>query len=484
MAFDTSETLAQTEFGDELLPGTTLFHGTYKITRFINSGGFGITYLATDSLGRDVVIKECFSSTFCRRSQTRVRARSSGTRDHMGKIVKSFLNEAQSLATLKHPNIVGVHQVFEDNDTAYMAMDFIKGHDLLEIIEENRAELTPEIIVRMTARLISAVGYIHDNQLLHCDISPDNIFVTPDGEPILIDFGAARRTAAGATEKYSGLSVVKDGYSPHELYTAGGNSGRWSDIYALAASLYHAIAKVAPPNCQSRLAAMAEKRPDLCKPLAGSVVGYPPGFLETIDRAMSVLPAARFQTAADWLKALPQAESRADRKVVLVRRVVPAPAEIAAKPQVLHEVVPVAVARPVAVAPAPHVQPSLRPRRPTTRVAEVDLSGLRRMSGFRGGCLMDSLSGQVLAREAGTGDAEGSIRSTLAVARANLQAMAELGPDQAVEDIQIAMGREFHLLRPLDGAPRYLVCVTLDREAANLGLARIQLRRVTQSVRL
>ena len=167
-----------------------------------------------------------------------------------------------------------------------------------------------------------------------------------------------------------------------------------------------------------------------------------------------------------------------------MRRVVPAPAEIAAKPQVLHEVVPVAVARPVAVAPAPHVQPSLRPRRPTTRVAEVDLSGLRRMSGFRGGCLMDSLSGQVLAREAGTGDAEGSIRSTLAVARANLQAMAELGPDQAVEDIQIAMGREFHLLRPLDGAPRYLVCVTLDREAANLGLARIQLRRVTQSVRL
>ena len=489
MAFDTSETLAQTEFGDELLPGTTLFHGTYKITRFINSGGFGITYLATDSLGREVVIKECFSSTFCRRSQTRVRARSSGTRDHMGKIVKSFLNEAQSLATLKHPNIVGVHQVFEDNDTAYMAMDYIKGHDLLEIIEENRAELTPEMIVRMTGKLISAVGYIHDNQLLHCDISPDNIFVTPDGGPILIDFGAARRTATGAVEKYSGLSVVKDGYSPHELYTAGGNSGRWSDLYALAASLYHAIAKVAPPNCQSRLAAMAEKRPDLCKPLAGSVVGYPVGFLEAIDRAMAVVPAARFQTAADWLKALPQAESRADRKVVLVRRVVPAPAEptlaeTAAKPRILPEVLPVAVARPVAVAPAPQAQPMLRPRRPTTRVAEVDLSGLRRISGFRGGCLMDSLSGQVMAREAGIGDVDGAIRSTLAVARANLQAMAELGPDQAVEDIQIAMGQEFHLLRPLDGAPRYLVCVTLQRDAANLGLARIQLRRVAQSVRL
>ncbi len=125
MAFDTSEPLARTDFGDELLPGTVLFHGTFRITRFINSGGFGITYLAQDSLGRDVVIKECFSSTFCRRAQTRVRARSLGTRDHMARIVKSFLNEARALASLKHPNIVGVHQVFEDNDTAYMALDYI-----------------------------------------------------------------------------------------------------------------------------------------------------------------------------------------------------------------------------------------------------------------------------------------------------------------------------------------------------------------------
>lgn len=491
MAFDTSEILAQSDFGDELLPGTTLFHGSYKITRFINSGGFGITYQATDSLGRDVVIKECFSSTFCRRLQTRVRARSSGTRDHMSKIVRSFLNEAQSLARLKHPNIVGVHQVFEDNDTAYMAMDYIRGHDLLDIIDHNRAELSPDLIVRMTGKLISAVGYIHDNQLLHCDISPDNIFVTPAGEPILIDFGAARRTAAGAVEKYSGLAVVKDGYSPHELYTAGGNSGRWSDIYALAASLYHAIAGVAPTNCQSRLAAMAEKRPDPCKPLAGTVEGYPKGFLEAIDKAMAVMPAARFQTAADWLKMMPQAEARADRKVVLVRRVIPALAEAAVRPvsepvaqqAVVVPMVPKAVKlRAVETPVVP--QPPLRPRRPTTRVAEVDLSGLRRIAGFQAGCLVDSLSGQVMAREAGDGDSEASIRATLAVAKANLQAMTELGTEDAIEDIQLALGRQFHLLQPLRGAPRYLVCLTLDRDAANPGMARFQLRRVAAAIRL
>ncbi|MCU0902492.1 MAG: serine/threonine protein kinase [Tabrizicola sp.] len=475
MAFDTSETLAQTDFGDELLPGTTLFHGTYRITRFINSGGFGITYLAQDSLGRDVVIKECFSSTFCRRAKTRVRARSQGTREHMSRIVKSFLNEAQSLAQLKHPNIVGVHQVFEDNDTAYMAMDYIRGHDLLEIIDEKRADLSPDLIVRMAGKLVAAVGYIHDNQLLHCDISPDNIFVTPAGEPILIDFGAARRTAAGAAEKYSGLSVVKDGYSPHELYTAGGNSGPWSDIYALAASLYNAITGKPPANCQARLAALAEKRPDPLQPLTGSVAGYPKGFLETIDRAMAVMPSARFQSAADWLKALPQPENRGDRKVVLVRRVVPAAPEPSVR---IAEGAQAQTAAPVA-APLP-----LRPRRPTTRVAEVDLSGLRRISGFLGGCLVDGLSGFVMAGEPGSDDDEATTRASVAVAQANVQALGGLGSTEAVDDIQIAVGRKLHLIRPLDSAPRMFVCVALDKEAANPHLARVQLRRVAQAVRL
>jgi tRNA A-37 threonylcarbamoyl transferase component Bud32 len=478
MAFDTSEPLAQTDFGDELVPGTTLFHGQYQITRFINSGGFGITYLAKDNLDRDVVIKECFSSTFCRRAETRVRARSQGSREHMSRIVKSFLNEAQSLARLKHPNIVGVHQVFEDNDTAYMVLDYIKGYDLLEIIDEKRADLSPDLIVRMAAKLIAAVGYIHDKGLLHCDISPDNVFVTPDGAPVLIDFGAVRRTAAtGATEKYSGLSVVKDGYSPHELYTLGGNSGPWSDLYGLAATLYNAITGAAPVNCQMRLAALAEKRADPCERLAGSVAGYPEGFLETIDRAMAVMPSARFQSAADWLKALPQLEPRADRKVVLVRRVVPAPAT-----EPVQATPPVQAINP---APAPvSAAVPFRPRRPTTRVAEVDLSGLRRITGFLGGCLVDGLSGVVMAGEPGQEADEATTQASVAVARANLLALDGLPSAEAVDDIQIALGRKLHLMRPVDCAPRMFVCVALDKDTANPHLARVQLRRVAQAVRL
>jgi serine/threonine protein kinase len=473
MAFDTSETLNRSDFSDELLPGTSLFHGQYRITRFINSGGFGITYLAKDSLDRDVVIKECFSSTFCRRTETRVRARSQGTRDHMSKIVKSFLNEARSLATLKHPNIVGVHQVFEDNDTAYMAMDYIRGHDLLEIIDDRKGELSPGQIVAMAAKLVSAIGYIHASDLLHCDISPDNIFVNQDGEPILIDFGAARRSAAGEAQRYSGLSVVKDGYSPHELYASGGNSGPWSDIYSLAASLYHAITGEAPENCQTRLGAMAEKRPDPCKPLAGSVAGYPRGFLESIDRAMAVVPAARFQTAADWLKCLPQlAERDDDRKVVLLRRAIPT--AMVAFPNNVQRLPSMYAARPFPV----------RPQRPTTRVNHIDISGLRRISGFIGGWLVDCETGFVISGEGGEGEHEATKRLAIDVARANMRALGARRRDDPVDDIQISLGRQIHLIRPLDASPKMCLCVVLDTDLANPGLARVQLRRVEQSLRV
>jgi serine/threonine protein kinase len=468
MALDTSDTLARSDYSDELLPGTSLFHGQYRITRFINSGGFGITYLAKDSLDRDVVIKECFSSAFCRRTETRVRARSLGTREHLSKIVKSFLNEARSLASLNHPNIVGVHQVFEENDTAYMAMDYIRGQDLLEIIDEGRQLLTPDQIVGIAGKLVSALGYMHGKGLLHCDISPDNIFLTEAGEPILIDFGAARKSAAGEAAKYSGLSVVKDGYSPHELYTAGGNSGAWSDLYALAASLHHAITGIAPVNCQTRLGAMAEKRTDPLKPLAGTVAGYPRGFLESLDRAMAVMPAARFQTAAEWQACLPKTE---DRKVVLLRRLVPVSA--AAQAEAVQSLPSMYGARPFPV----------NPGRPTTRVNPVDVSALRRISGFQGGWLVDSETGFVMSGEGTASDHDSARDTAVDIARSTLQALGTARREDWLDDIQISIGRSIYLVRPLRASPKVCLCVVLDQEMANPGLARVQLRRVEQSLR-
>ena len=289
---------------DELPPGTPLLHGQYTISRFINSGGFGITYLAKDSLDRDVVIKECYVDAFCRRTRTIVSARSRAHQNEMKSIIRHFIQEARSLSKLRHPNIVGVHQVFEDNDTAYMAIDFVNGRDLADIIDDPQASLTPGQIVMMTRKLLSAVGYVHEHGLLHRDISPDNILLNADGEPVLIDFGAAREHVPETGRKHSALRVVKDGYSPQEFYIAGSEQGPWSDLYALAATLYHVIKGEAPVNGQERLAAIADQRPDPYVPLAGKIEGYPAGFLEAVDQALNTKPSRRLQSAADWIDLL------------------------------------------------------------------------------------------------------------------------------------------------------------------------------------
>ncbi|NHX28028.1 serine/threonine protein kinase, partial [Escherichia coli] len=124
------------ELSEELQPGTTLLQGQYTIERFLGAGGFALTYLAYDSLSRPVVIKECFPSSLCIRSNLTVRARSQSRVEELNKIVRLFFREAQRLATLRHTNIVGVHQVFQDNGTAYMALDYIEGPNLLDMIED------------------------------------------------------------------------------------------------------------------------------------------------------------------------------------------------------------------------------------------------------------------------------------------------------------------------------------------------------------
>lgn len=292
------------EFVDELKPGTQLLNGQYTISRFLNSGGFGITYVARNSLNREVVIKECFPGAFCRRSNAIVAARSRAHQAEFRSIVRLFVQEAHNLAKLVHPNIVGVHQVFEDNDTAYMVIDYIQGSDLLDVIETASVKMTPSSIAAMTRKLLNAVAFIHENGILHRDISPDNILIDQTGEPILIDFGAAREEASRASRALSALRVVKDGYSPQELYIAGSEQGPWSDLYALGASIYHAISGAAPANSQARLAAIVEGRDDPHLPLAGRFDDFPEGFLESIDMAMNSLPRKRIQSARDWLAML------------------------------------------------------------------------------------------------------------------------------------------------------------------------------------
>ncbi len=293
-----STELEPEDWGDELAPGTELFHGQYVIERHLRSGGFGITYLARDSLQRRVVIKECFPQGLCMRPSRAVRARSRTYGAGVSTLIQKFVGEAQALARISHPNVVRVHQVFEDNDTAYMVLDFIEGRELGDEIAE--APLAPREIRAALLQLLDAVAVIHDSGLLHRDISPDNIMLDTQRRPVLIDFGAARDTLPGDKRPVSTVHVVKDGYSPQELYVQGAEQGPWSDLYALAATFHHLITGEAPPNSQLRLAALATGAPDPYRPLAGRFDAHPPVFLAAIDKALSVLARERIQSARDW----------------------------------------------------------------------------------------------------------------------------------------------------------------------------------------
>jgi hypothetical protein len=286
---------------DELAPGTRLLFGQFTIQSFVNSGGFGIVYLATDSLDRRVVIKECFPTAYCRRVGLTVGARSRAQVDEFRSVVGHFVQEAVTLSELDHQNIVKVHQVFEENDTAYIAMDFIEGYDLLQTVEGSAPPLRPKEVIAHLLTMLDAVGHVHSKGLLHRDISPDNMIVDrAKGQPVLIDFGASRKETTRKSRAVSGLRVVKDGYSPQEFYVHGSKQGPYSDLYALAASFYHLISGETPKTSQERLAAIAGHEGDPLRPLAGRFRAYPTEFLKAIDKAMSVFPRDRLQSVDEW----------------------------------------------------------------------------------------------------------------------------------------------------------------------------------------
>ncbi|PWK56207.1 serine/threonine protein kinase [Silicimonas algicola] len=292
----------QESFADALKPGTELLHGQFRIEKFLNAGGFGMTYLARDSLDRIVVIKECFPSSMCCRNNGNVMARSRQHQAEFDSVVKHFGAEARRLSKLQHQNIVGIHQVFEDNMTAYMALDFVRGRDLLDTIEDPRMKLHPRDVKDILLKCLEAVHYIHTNDVLHRDISPDNILIDGKGNPVLIDFGAAKEEATRASRALSALHVVKDGYSPHEFYIAGSTQDASSDLYSLGATFYHVLTGAAPPDSQARVSSIAADRPDPYQPVSGRFPQFEDAFLHAIDKALSVFPPDRLQSAREWIE--------------------------------------------------------------------------------------------------------------------------------------------------------------------------------------
>ncbi|HPG88232.1 MAG TPA: serine/threonine-protein kinase [Hyphomicrobium sp.] len=280
------------------LPGGTELAGDYKIDRVLGAGGFGVTYLADEmALSRKVSIKEYFPSDFAARDTNgSANPRSENCTGDYSWGLERFIEEAQTLAKFNHSNIVRVYRTFRANNTAYMVLHFEEGQSLKSWLKGlNRAPRQKELDA-IIAPLLDALQIIHKAEFLHRDIAPDNIIIRKAGDPVLIDFGAARSDIAAHSKTKTVSALVKPGYSPYEQYAeTSKQQGPWTDIYALAATLYHAVTGKRPPDSPSRML-----KDEMISAHEAALSSYRAPFLDAIQRGLALSIDARPQSVAEW----------------------------------------------------------------------------------------------------------------------------------------------------------------------------------------
>jgi formylglycine-generating enzyme required for sulfatase activity len=277
------------------LPPNTILLGEFSIVRVIGTGGFGITYEADDvALEAVVAIKEYYPAEIgSRDAGLTVRPSSRHQSDLFEWGRSRFLEEARMLARFKHPGIVRVTRVFEANSTAYMVMEFERGQSLEAWLQSLGRPPTQEELDRIADRVLDALATLHAESLLHRDIAPDNIVIREDGDPVLLDFGAARRAVVERTRTVAG--IVKSGYSPQEQYSSDGRlQGPWTDLYAFGATLYRAVVGKPPLEAPSRV----DSDP-LVPAQKAAADRYRVSFLAAIDACLKVKPSERPRSAAE-----------------------------------------------------------------------------------------------------------------------------------------------------------------------------------------
>ncbi len=279
-----------------LRPGTQV--GKYEIVEMLGQGGFGITYRARDSqLRRDVAIKEYLPTSFAvRQGGTTVLPRSTQTADDFRWGRERFLDEARTLATLEDaPGIVNVYDFMEANGTAYMVMGLVRG-ETVEARLKRDGRLPQPAIEQLVYPLLDGLERVHAAGFLHRDIKPANILLDGNGRPTLIDFGASRVALQGRTQALT--AVYTPGYAAFEQSTSA-RQGPWTDIYALAATIYHCITGAPPPSAIDRMI------DDRLVPAADAGKGrYAPSLLAAIDSGLKLKPTERPQTIAQWRQVL------------------------------------------------------------------------------------------------------------------------------------------------------------------------------------
>jgi serine/threonine protein kinase len=282
------------EFTNALPPATRL--NEFEVLSVIGQGGFGIVYLAHDlTLDRKVAIKEYMPSALATRTQAMtVAANSDRHRETFSAGLRSFVNEARLLARFDHPSLLKVHRFWEAHGTAYMVMPYYEGFTLGTLLKRLGAPPDEATLKALLHPLLDALELMHSAHCYHRDIAPDNILILPDGRPMLLDFGAARRVIGDMTQALT--VILKTGYAPVEQYgdIPDMSQGAWTDLYALGSVVQFAITGRTPPQALTRF--MEDRREPLAQVAAGR---YGDEFLRAMDCTLAVLPKNRPQSVAE-----------------------------------------------------------------------------------------------------------------------------------------------------------------------------------------
>ena len=224
----------------------------YSLDGVLGSGGFGITYLATDrNLKCQVAIKEYLPSDQAMRTDgTTLEPRPSVPIEAFQQGLSRFLDEARALATFNHPNIVRVLRYFKDNGTGYMVMELVTGLPLREWVKQHRP-LSETQLLSIIRPLLDGLRIIHASGFVHRDIKPGNVHMRTDTHPVLLDFGAARQLMKGSGRELT--AIVTPGYAAFEQYHTQGNQGPWTDLYSVAALMYGLVTGQRPVEAPARV---------------------------------------------------------------------------------------------------------------------------------------------------------------------------------------------------------------------------------------
>ncbi|MBO7253142.1 MAG: serine/threonine protein kinase, partial [Oscillospiraceae bacterium] len=244
-----------------VLPEGVLLAGQYLVGRVLGQGGFGITYYGYDQLlDMPVAIKEFYPDGVVNRNNEfgndlRILPE---MEEYYNTGKRRFLREAKAVLKLMHvPQVVRLHRYFEENNTAYIVMEYVEGVSLRKFVDNLNRNMSMDEVLKLLGPLMESMDQMHDQGLIHRDISPDNIMIQPDNTPKLLDFGAVRQVVRPNAAK--GLSnptaaILKKGFAPPEQYQSQGALGPWTDVYGFAATIYYCMAGKAPVESIVRLA--------------------------------------------------------------------------------------------------------------------------------------------------------------------------------------------------------------------------------------